>query len=84
MRIRSEADLRWVVNHPDWGRASKFILGGGSNLVLTKDGTGLRGGLEIKPPEMWAGHECDVPFVIREHERKYQYGVSHCMVWRRV
>jgi hypothetical protein len=26
------------------------------------DGTGLRQGLEIKPPEMWAGHECDVPF----------------------
>jgi len=37
VRIRSEADLRWVVNHPDWGRASKFILGGGSNLVLTRD-----------------------------------------------
>lgn len=26
------------------------------------DSTGLRGGLEIKPPEMWAGHTCDVPF----------------------
>ena len=26
------------------------------------DGTGLREGLEIKPPEMWAGHQCDVPF----------------------
>ncbi|MFN8021808.1 MAG: hypothetical protein U0Q03_09805 [Acidimicrobiales bacterium] len=26
------------------------------------DGTGLRHGLEVKPPEMWAGHECDVPF----------------------
>jgi hypothetical protein len=26
------------------------------------DGTGLRQGLDIKPPEMWAGHECDVPF----------------------
>ncbi len=26
------------------------------------DGTGLRAGLEIKPPEMWAGHECDEPF----------------------
>ncbi len=37
VRIRTEADLRWVVNHPDWGRASKFILGGGSNLVLTQD-----------------------------------------------
>lgn len=26
------------------------------------DGSGLRSGLEIKPPEMWAGHDCDVPF----------------------
>jgi hypothetical protein len=26
------------------------------------DGTGLREGLDIKPPEMWAGHTCDVPF----------------------
>lgn len=25
-------------------------------------GTGLRQGLEVKPPEMWAGHTCDVPF----------------------
>jgi len=25
------------------------------------DGTGLRDGLEIKPPEMWAGHTCDAP-----------------------
>jgi hypothetical protein len=26
------------------------------------DSTGLRAGLEIKPPEMWAGHTCDEPF----------------------
>ncbi|MEN9823109.1 MAG: hypothetical protein RLZ04_1535, partial [Actinomycetota bacterium] len=26
------------------------------------DGTSLRQGLEIKPPEMWAGHDCDLPF----------------------
>lgn len=26
------------------------------------DGRGLRPGLELKPPEMWAGHTCDVPF----------------------
>jgi hypothetical protein len=25
------------------------------------NGVGLRGGLEIKPPEMWADHVCDVP-----------------------
>lgn len=26
------------------------------------DGMGLRDGLEIKPPEMWADHVCDAPF----------------------
>lgn len=26
------------------------------------DGTGRRAGLEVKPPEMWAGHTCDSPF----------------------
>jgi hypothetical protein len=30
--------------------------------VVELDGTGLRAGLEIKPPEMWAGHTCDEPF----------------------
>jgi hypothetical protein len=26
------------------------------------DGCGLRQGLEIKPPQMWADHQCDAPF----------------------
>ena len=37
VRIRSEADVRRVVDHPEFGRAPKFILGGGSNIVLTRD-----------------------------------------------
>jgi len=37
VRIRSEADVRRVVDHPELGRAPKFVLGGGSNLVLTQD-----------------------------------------------
>ncbi|MFG6449756.1 UDP-N-acetylmuramate dehydrogenase [Roseateles sp. BYS180W] len=37
LRVRSQADVRRVVDHPQWGRAPKFVLGGGSNLVLTKD-----------------------------------------------
>jgi len=37
VRIRSDADVRRVVDDPDMGRAPKFILGGGSNLVLTQD-----------------------------------------------
>jgi hypothetical protein len=27
--------------------------------------------------------EKEVPFVIREHRRKFQWGVSHATVWRR-
>ena len=37
VRVRSEADVRAVVDHPTLGRAPKFILGGGSNIVLTRD-----------------------------------------------
>jgi len=37
IRIGSESDLRRVVDHPEYGRAPKLILGGGSNLVLTHD-----------------------------------------------
>ncbi|MCW5633893.1 MAG: UDP-N-acetylmuramate dehydrogenase [Rubrivivax sp.] len=37
VHVKSEADVRRVVDHPTFGRASKFILGGGSNVVLTRD-----------------------------------------------
>ena len=37
VRIRSEADVKRVVDDPELGPARKFILGGGSNLVLTQD-----------------------------------------------
>ncbi len=37
VRLRSEADVRRVVDHPEFGKATKLILGGGSNLVLTRD-----------------------------------------------
>jgi UDP-N-acetylmuramate dehydrogenase len=37
VRVGSDADVRQVVDHPQLGRAPKFILGGGSNIVLTKD-----------------------------------------------
>jgi hypothetical protein len=31
-------------------------------LIEELDGSGLRDGLEIKPPQMWADHQCDVTF----------------------
>jgi UDP-N-acetylmuramate dehydrogenase len=37
VRIAGDADVRRVVDHPQLGRALKFILGGGSNIALTKD-----------------------------------------------
>lgn len=37
VRIDSEATLRRVVDHPELGRAAKFVLGGGSNVVFTRD-----------------------------------------------
>jgi len=26
----------------------------------------------------------DIPFLIREHERKFQYGVSDCNIWKKI
>ncbi len=37
VHLRSETDVRRVVDHPVYGVAPKFILGGGSNVVLTRD-----------------------------------------------
>jgi UDP-N-acetylmuramate dehydrogenase len=37
VRIAGDADVRRVVDHPQLGRVPKFILGGGSNIVLTRD-----------------------------------------------
>jgi UDP-N-acetylmuramate dehydrogenase len=36
-RISSDADVRRALDHPHWGRQKKFVLGGGSNLLLTRD-----------------------------------------------
>lgn len=37
VRVDSEAAVRRVVDHPQWGLAPKMVLGGGSNLVFTRD-----------------------------------------------
>ncbi len=37
VRITSDADVRRVVDSADLGLAPKFILGGGSNIILTRD-----------------------------------------------
>jgi len=37
VRVTSDADVRRLVDHPELGRASKLVLGAGSNLILTRD-----------------------------------------------
>jgi UDP-N-acetylmuramate dehydrogenase len=37
VRITCDADVRRVLAHPELGRAPKFVLGGGSNVILTRD-----------------------------------------------
>ena len=36
-RIGSEAELQALIRHPDWSADDAFVLGGGSNIVLTGD-----------------------------------------------
>jgi UDP-N-acetylmuramate dehydrogenase len=37
VRVTGDAVVRRVLAHPDLGRAPKFVLGGGSNVLLTRD-----------------------------------------------
>jgi UDP-N-acetylmuramate dehydrogenase len=37
VRVASDADVRRVVDHPTLGGAPVFVLGGGSNIILTRD-----------------------------------------------
>ena len=37
VRIDSDTTLRRVIDHPQWGLKPKFVLGGGSNVVFTRD-----------------------------------------------
>lgn len=37
VRVASDTDVRRLIDDPDLGRAPKFVLGGGSNIVLTRD-----------------------------------------------
>jgi UDP-N-acetylmuramate dehydrogenase len=37
VRVTDDATVRRVLGHPELGRAPKFVLGGGSNVVFTRD-----------------------------------------------
>jgi UDP-N-acetylmuramate dehydrogenase len=48
VRIRRDADVRSVLAHPEFGRLRKFVLGGGSNLVLSRDPLGVVLRVEVR------------------------------------
>lgn len=47
VRVHSEDDVQRLLAHPQWGPAHKFILGGGSNVVFTRDITDVVLKIEI-------------------------------------
>ena len=60
VRIDSDAALRRVVDHPELGRSPKFVLGGGSNVVFTRDPEAVVLKIEVRGlrlvetrPEAW-------------------------------
>lgn len=48
VRITGDADVRAVLDHPRLGPAPKFVLGGGSNIVLTRDLTAVVLKVEVR------------------------------------
>jgi len=48
VHITGDADVRRVLDHPEFGRAPKLVLGGGSNLVLTRDPEAVVLRVEVK------------------------------------
>ena len=48
VRIRSDADVRRLLDRPELARAPKLVLGGGSNLVLTRDPQAVVLRVEVK------------------------------------
>jgi UDP-N-acetylmuramate dehydrogenase len=48
VRVTGDADVRRVLDDPRWGRAPKFILGGGSNLLLARDVQALVMKVEVR------------------------------------
>jgi UDP-N-acetylmuramate dehydrogenase len=62
VRVASDADVRRVVDHPQFGRSPKFILGGGSNIVLTRDVESVV--IKVEVPGMRLAHETDAAWIV--------------------
>ena len=62
VRIAGETDLRDLLADPEWGGAPKFVLGGGSNIVLTGDVKPLVLKIEVRGRRLL--QETDKTFVV--------------------
>ena len=62
----------WMAQYTD---EENFLDGESSEVAVAKIGAILEG-FELL-------HEDDLPFMIREHRRKYEYVVSQVSVWRK-
>jgi UDP-N-acetylmuramate dehydrogenase len=57
VRVRNGEDVRAVIAHPELGRLPRFILGGGSNIVLTGDVSALVVKVEVPGLELVEARE---------------------------
>jgi UDP-N-acetylmuramate dehydrogenase len=57
VRITSDADVRRVVDHPEYGTRRQFVLGGGSNVVLTRDLDAVVLKVEIRGRRLLQAHD---------------------------
>jgi UDP-N-acetylmuramate dehydrogenase len=48
VRIAGDADVRRLLDHREHGRGAKFVLGGGSNVILTRDVAGVVLKVEVR------------------------------------
>lgn len=55
VRIQSESDVRKLLAHPQWGRLPKWVLGGGSNVVITQNPQAVV--LKVEVPGLELVHE---------------------------
>ena len=62
VRIASESDVQALLGDPEWAQVPKFVLGGGSNVVLTADVRQLVLKVEIKGKRLV--HETANAFVV--------------------
>ena len=79
VRVRSARDVRQVVDHPQWGRAPKFILGGGSNVLFTGEDAARYGNEHASIVPYQTFHGRDGAFVLAVASEKLWLQTCHVL-----